>query len=439
VSASGRGGGLRAVALSLLLCVTVAVGGVATGATLRGVPPPTPVPPNGSPSPFPTALQTPATATRVPSVSSPSAVLEDLDTGQVLYGVGQRTRRPVASLTKVMTALVVLSMTDPSEMVTVSARAAGQTGSELGLEVGERISVRNLLFALLLQSANDAAVALAEHVAGSVEAFVPMMNARAQDLGLADTAFGDPAGLDDGGYSSARDLAVIARAAHEDPLFARVVATKFHDIPAPDGTTRHIQNRNILLWLYPGAIGTKTGFTTAAGHCLVAAADQVGMRLLVVALGASGPDAEDVFDDAAALLNYGFASLARVTFVRAGQVVGTIDVDGLPVSAAAVETFVLLIPRDLVSTTEYVLVPAAGLTLPIGKGTALGRVVVRVEGKRVGVVGLGAAETVAAPAPTPSATTGVAPPSIQAAPARILVRSGRVFAAILRALIGPFL
>src|SRR5262249_13714640 len=157
------------------------------------------------------------------------------------------------------------------------------------------------------------------------------------------------------------------------------VATKFHDIPAPDGTTRHIQNRNILLWLYPGAIGTKTGFTTAAGHCLVAAADQVGMRLLVVALGAPGPGSADVFDDAAPRLNYGFASMARVTFVRAGQVVGTVDVGGVPVPAAATETFVLLVRRDLVPTTEYTLVPAEGLSLPVEGGAALGRVVVRVD------------------------------------------------------------
>jgi D-alanyl-D-alanine carboxypeptidase (penicillin-binding protein 5/6) len=305
--------------------------------------------------------------------------------------------------------------------------------------VGERISVRQLLYALLMQSANDAAVALAEHVAGSVEAFVAMMNARAQDLGLSDTAFRDPAGLDDGGYSSARDLAVIARSAYGEPLFARVVATQFHDIPGPGGTTRHIQNRNILLWLYPGAIGTKTGFTTAAGHCLVAAANQVGMRLLVVALGASGPDAEDVFDDAAALLNYGFAVLARVTFVRAGEVVGTIDVGGRPVEAEATETFVLLIPRPLVPTTEYALVPADGLSLPIARGDPLGRVVVRVDGKRVGSVGLVAAAAVTAPAPLPSPTTSAPPAPPLALAAQVLVRSSRLFAALLRALVGAFL
>src|SRR5206468_7928393 len=237
-----------------------------------------------------------------------SAVLADLDTGRVLWGTEAEERRPIASITKIMTGLIVIQRTDPSDVVTVSPEAAAPAQSaaaaELGLVPGERISIEDLLYALLLQSANDAAVALAEHVAGSVERFVAEMNAEARRLHLADTRFASPNGLDDTGYSSARDLAVLTRAAFQSPLFATIVGTKFHRIPSPSGPPRHIQNRNVLLWLYPGALGVKTGFTTKAGYCLVAAAHLHGQRLVAVVLGE--PSGEDSFSDAASLLDYGF-------------------------------------------------------------------------------------------------------------------------------------
>jgi D-alanyl-D-alanine carboxypeptidase len=137
----------------------------------------------------------------------------------VLFAKHADRRRPIASLTKVMTALVVLEDASADETVVVSARAAGTRGSQLGLVVGERISVQQLLYALLMQSSNDAAIALAEHVGGSVEAFVGLMNHMAEQMGLRRTRFRDPAGLDDRGYSTAHDLAVIVRAAYAEPLF----------------------------------------------------------------------------------------------------------------------------------------------------------------------------------------------------------------------------
>ncbi|MGZ4109838.1 MAG: D-alanyl-D-alanine carboxypeptidase family protein, partial [Actinomycetota bacterium] len=254
--------GVHAVALALAALVLLLVALPVASAAKHGnpdVPPPTPVPvPGGgtSPSPFPTVLRTPPPSATVPQLAAGAAVLEDLDTGQVLFSSNGDDQRPIASLTKLMTAVLVLRRAELDDVVTVSEAASTDVGgvgiSELGLESGERISVRQLLYALLLQSANDAAVALAEDVSGSVERFVKAMNAQARRLGLRHTRFFSPNGLDDRGYSTALDLARLARVAFAMPDFERVATTKFHEIRAPSGPPREIQNRNVLLWLYKG-------------------------------------------------------------------------------------------------------------------------------------------------------------------------------------------
>ena len=191
-------------------------------------PPPTPVLlPNGQTtlSPFPSVLRTPEPSRRPPEISAPVAILADLDSGQVLFERSADERRPIASVTKIVTALLVLERTSPQDLVTVSSAAAGDGRtagiSELGLQTGERIRVDDLLSALLLQSANDAAIALAEHVSGSVEGFVQDMNERVRELGLTGSSFASPNGLDDRGYSTARDLVAITRAAYALTGFAQ--------------------------------------------------------------------------------------------------------------------------------------------------------------------------------------------------------------------------
>ena len=368
-------------------------------------PPPTPVPPFGSASPFPTRLVTPRPSTRQPKLSAPSAELADLDTGQVLYAKAARTRRPIASVTKIMTALVVLERLDPSATVTAGPDAARAGGARLGLRAGERITVRNLLYALLLSSANDAAVALSDAVAGSVPAFVRLMDRRAGVLGLRDTLFTSPSGLDDAGYSSASDLIALTRAAYARPLFTAIVRTKFWDVPAPSGPARHLENRNPLLWLYPGAVGVKTGSTARAGHCLVAAAGGNGRRVAAVVLGAP----VEAFDDAASLLNFGLLELT------------------IPVVAAG--DLVTLVRKDLSGTIERRLRPVAGLALPIRAGDRIGTDEIRVEGRVIGLV--------------PALAAISAPPS-GAAPSPAGFASGlsevfRVLLALIRALIIAFL
>jgi serine-type D-Ala-D-Ala carboxypeptidase (penicillin-binding protein 5/6) len=326
------------VALAVAVGVLAQASIIGLASAQLAPPPPTPVPPDGSLSPFPQALATPSDAALPPAVSAPTAILADLDTGQVLFAKEADTKRPIASLTKIMTGLLVLERSQPSDVVTVGEDASipedDRPGiSALGLEVGEQISVENLLYALLLQSANDAAVALADHVAGSEPRFVRDMNARAAALGMRRTRFRSPNGLDDRGYSTARDLMTLTRAAMAIPAFGTIVATQFHTIPGPNGIDRHIQNRDVLLWLYEGATGVKTGYTSRAGYCVVATAERDGRRLVAVALGAPG----DAFSDVATLLDHGFAAFTEHSFVTAGEPNGVVTLPGgsVPVEVGA--------------------------------------------------------------------------------------------------------
>ncbi|MCI0635746.1 MAG: D-alanyl-D-alanine carboxypeptidase [Actinobacteria bacterium] len=362
-------------------------------------PPPTPVVgPGGqiSPSPFPTSLRTPSATTATPSIEAASAILADLATGRVLFASNPDERRPIASVTKIMTALVVLERADPDDVVTVSEEAAGLRVagiSGLGLQAGERIRVRELLYALLLQSANDAAEALAEHVSGSVDAFVDLMNARSVALGLTRTRFDSPNGLDDVGYSTARDLVRLTRAAYDVPGFAELVATRSHTVRSPMAGPRIVQNRNALLWLYPGAIGVKTGFTTPAGFCLVAAAERDGERLLVVVLGEPG----EPFSDAATLLNYGFAAFERRTLLEHGASLGTVEVAGRDVAVSAGGSVSALVAIGAGVERTFVLHERVAYPPPLGE--VIGGVRLSAAGRRLGEVPLVVAEVPPPPPP----------------------------------------
>jgi serine-type D-Ala-D-Ala carboxypeptidase (penicillin-binding protein 5/6) len=366
---------LRAVAVALALLVGSLIAlplALAAKHPDPDVPPPTPVlGPGGrmSPSPFPTVLRTPPPSASTPEIAAGSAALVDLDTGQVLLAQDADAERPIASLTKLMTAVLVLRRADPADVVTVSERASTAVGgvgiSELGLRTGERLSVEQLLYALLLQSANDAAVALAEHVSGSVDAFVRAMNAEARRLGMRHTRFYSPNGLDDRGYSTALDLARLTRAAYAEPLFERIDTTRFHEIASPSGPPREIQNRNVLLWLYKGAIGGKTGFTTAAGFCVVAVAQREGIRLAAVVLDAPG----EPFSAAAELLSFGFAAFDRKRLVERGEPFDAVDVQGRDVPVAAARPLDALVRAD--ARIRYVVVPRTGSAYPPSIGEAV--------------------------------------------------------------------
>ena len=378
------------------------IGGSIGAGAARGptTPPPTPVGPDASPSPFVTVLHTPRLATERPAVDAASAVLADLDSGQVLFAKNPNQHRPIASLTKIMTALLTMERTSPADVLTVSREAAEPAGSnglsELGLKEGERISVGELEYALLLQSANDAAVALAEEVSGTEQRFIALMNGRAKRLGMTDSHFRSSSGLNDRGYSSARDLVTLTRAAFEaDPRFARIVSTKYHDVPSPDGKKpRHIQNRNVLLWLYPGAIGVKTGYTSDAGYCVIAAAQRNGRRLIAVILGGRS----EPFSSAAALLNYGFASFTERPFVAPGEDVGVVSVRGGAVEGITGEGLRALVPVSAVGKATRVLIPDPAAAYPPSPGEPIATLRVSIPGHVLGDVPVVAA---AAPSPPP--------------------------------------
>ncbi len=330
---------------------------------------------------------------------APSAVLADLSSGRLMYAKAPDAPRPIASLTKVMTALLVLEAGDLDAEVTIPAAAVFRphdygASTTAGLEEGERLTVRDLLYAMMLGSANDAAVALAIHESGSTEAFVDAMNAKAEELGMDASRFLSPNGLDDRGRSTARDLVTLTRFAYDTPGFSRIVDTKRRTIPGPDETTRTIQNRNVLLWLYPGAIGAKTGYTAAAGYCLDAAATRSGRRRVAIVLGTP----TDAFSDAAALLNYGFGAFESHTFVRLGEPLGQAAIRGGSIPVVAGGTIDGLVPKDAVAGARRSVRIAPSAAFPTAPGQAVGILRVTIPGLTVGTVPILADDL---PTPTP--------------------------------------
>ncbi len=244
-----------------------------------------------------------------PLITALAAVVLDEPCGAVLHRQNAGLRMPPASLTKIATALVAVEQAELIEMVTVNVSAAELTATEdatvMGIEPGQEYSILDLLYGMLLPSGNDAAIAIAEHVGGSETAFVRLMNAKAEQLGLTDTQFTNPHGLDDPGlYTSAYDIAMMGRALLGVPELAQIVSTRSYQ---PDWSRGPVENHNLLLSLYPGAIGVKTGYTDLAAQTLVAAAERNGRRLIVSVLGS-----QDIYVDVIALLDWGFESAQPV-------------------------------------------------------------------------------------------------------------------------------
>jgi len=242
--------------------------------------------------------------TAPPPISAVSAAVVEDSCGDLLFAKDAHRRLPPASITKIVAAIVAVETTDPNEIVAVNVDNffAGD-GTVMGLQTGMRLSMRDLLYGLLLPSGNDAAVAIARRVAGDVPAFVGRMNAKVRELGLQDTHFTNPHGLDAAGhYSSAYDMAMLGRYAYKDPLIAEIVGTKQYQ-PNWDGP--ELWNGNLLLWLYPEADGMKTGWTEKAGQTMIATAQRDGHRLFVAVMGS-----QDRYTDVMRLLDWGFESIA---------------------------------------------------------------------------------------------------------------------------------
>ncbi len=232
----------------------------------------------------------------------PAAAYVLMVDGRIVWSRQATMPLPPASLTKVMTALVVLERGDLEAVALASPAAAAETGIRLGLRAGERMRVADLLAATLLLSANDSCHALAEHVGGTEMRFVALMNERARSLGLGHTHFTNPCGHDQKGHrSTAENLALLAQAALRHPAFAALVATVRTTVTTAQGRSFELENKNELVGRYPGAVGVKTGFTSGAGKCLIALAERQGRQVLLVLL-----NAPDRWWTAVAMLDYAF-------------------------------------------------------------------------------------------------------------------------------------
>ncbi|MDQ3993178.1 MAG: D-alanyl-D-alanine carboxypeptidase [Actinomycetota bacterium] len=325
------------------------------------------------------ALAGPASsATRPPESNARAVLVADAATGEVLHAENASERLAPASITKLMTALVVLDWARPNERVAVPGFIERVGESSIRLRPGERLSVRDLLAASLIQSANDAAYALAAHVGdGDVRAFVRLMNAKAEELGLDDTNFVRPDGLDASGhYSSANDILVLARAAMRRPLIRRLVRLRGMEIAGG----RSLFAWNDLLGRFPGLIGVKTGHTEEAGWCQVAAARRDGTTTYAVILGS--PTRSRRNKDLAELLEWGLAHYARVTVVEPERAYASAAIpfsdERLALVPDAGGDAVVRLGRPLVET-----VTASTLVeLPIERGDRLGEIVVS-DGTRV--------------------------------------------------------
>lgn len=255
-----------------------------------------------------------------PEVSAVSAILVDAGSGRVLYEKNAHERRLIASITKLMTALVAVESTlDLDETVIVERADTLTEGSSMYLQVGEELTLESLLYGLLLSSGNDAALAIARHCAGDVGTFVDWMNQRARSLGMEDSQFQNPNGLnDEAHYSTAADMAKLAMEVMENETLAKIVGTKSISLG-----TRTLTNHNKLLWQYEGCTGMKTGYTERAGRTLVSCARRADQLLIAVTLSAPNDWA-----DHAALFDYGFATYPHQVLALAGKGMRQIPVDG---------------------------------------------------------------------------------------------------------------
>ncbi|MFC5699840.1 D-alanyl-D-alanine carboxypeptidase family protein [Cohnella faecalis] len=258
----------------------------------------------------------PANAPQAPENHARGAALVDVESGRVLYSKRGDSRMLIASLTKIMTAIVAIEHGKLADKVTVSTRAAGKEGSSIYLKAGEKMTLQNMLYGLMLRSGNDAAVAVAEHVGGSLDGFVYMMNKKAEELGLSNSHFANPSGLDqEGHFSSAVDLAKLTAYALHNPVFREIVKTRVKSAPNPheDWDYKWV-NKNKMLTMYEGADGVKTGYTKQSLRTLVSSATRNGQQLVAVTLN----DGDD-WADHRRLLDYGFLYYPLAQVVAKGQ------------------------------------------------------------------------------------------------------------------------
>lgn len=344
-----------------------------------------------------------------PKTGSPSVILIDSKTGQILYEKNSHEKHYPASITKVMTALLTLENCKLDDKTTASQRAVFDIeygSNNAGFQPGEEFTIEELLYALLLNSANEAANILAEHVGGSIEGFADRMNVRAKELGALDTHFVTPNGLHkDDHYTTAYDMAMIARQAMTIPEFRKIVSTVLYKMPDTNKYTKgdkYFLNGNKLIretheagskgYYYPYAIGIKTGYTTKANHTFIGGAAKDGMELISVIMNSNIADGDSLmYSDSIELFDYVFENYNLQEPVKAGALIKQVSLpnskDNMPLQITADKDISFICPKNPQSytTNEYI---NPGLKAPIAKGIVVGHIDYLINGKVVGTANL---------------------------------------------------
>ncbi|MCR4434867.1 MAG: D-alanyl-D-alanine carboxypeptidase family protein [Clostridiales bacterium] len=326
-----------------------------------------------------------------PKVEAGAAIVLDMNSKRVLYEKNAFSRKAMASTTKIMTAIVAIENGNLEDKVTVSKRAAAIGGSKIYLKAGQVLTLKELLYGLLLESGNDAAVAIAEHIGGSVDGFVEMMNKKAREMGLKDTSFKTPHGLDaPGHYSTAYELALMASYALRYKTFADIVATKSASI-----SIGGLNNTNEMLDIYPGADGVKTGYTSQAGRCLVTSATRDNWRIISVVLNCYSRNSRA--RDSKSILDYAFTHFKPYTLLKQGEIVGEVPVARGAVSSVpvqAIEGFEIPLSQEEIKGMHKEVSLSDRVEAPVYAGVEVGRIRYVCDGKVIAETALKTVEDV---------------------------------------------
>lgn len=315
-----------------------------------------------------------------PNITAQGAILIDLNSGQMLYGKNINSKFGPASTTKIMTALITLEKCKLDEKVVVGKKPPFEEGSKIYLNEGEELTVEQLLYAMMLESANDAALALAEYIGGSKEGFAKIMNDKAAELGCKNTNFVNPNGLyDDNHYTTAYDLALIAKKAMENPKFREIVATQKYQIQATNKQpeTRYLHNHNKMLayrgYKYEGCDGVKTGYTIKSKHTFVGSATRGDMRLLVVILN----DEKPPYDDVKKLFDYGFNNFVSTKVLNKNDIISSIKINNG-------QDIIPVYPKE-----DYYITTPKSENIPVSKNIVLNQTFTKIsKGETIGYVEL---------------------------------------------------
>lgn len=341
------------------------------------------------------SIETNSSSSELPTINSRAYVVIDRKSNTVLVGKNENQKKKMASTTKIMTALIVIENCDLSETVEISKKSASTGGSRLGLKTGDKITVYDLLYGLMMHSGNDSAVALAEHTAGSISSFADLMNQKAVELGLSNTHFVTPHGLDeDEHYTTAYELALLSNYAMNNEIFAKIVGTKNYTITI-NGYPKTLTNTNELLGSLNGVYGIKTGFTNGANRCLVTCCKRGEMDLICVVLGADTKKYRTT--DSIKLLEYSFSNFKYVniekmvsnyfeTWKENNKNSFTINKgisSYLDLKYEDLEHSTIPVRNDLVDKFQFYITCDYVLDSPISKGTSIGTITLSLEDKTI--------------------------------------------------------